>query len=112
MIGGGEIGPLEALAFVQKIAIIDAVGMLLEEDKDSRWIGHLGCLEELPIAWIVGVISMEGKVSCVADHCVHRNAPHARAPTRLPLDVAESEIRRTLVNAHHPLTIRAYSSLG
>ncbi len=50
MPGGGQVGPATAVEMVEEIPVVDAVGMLFDEDEDGGGPGNLGQAEELAVS--------------------------------------------------------------
>jgi len=106
VIRGWEIDPpsvavgIGVVGLVEKIAVVDAVGVFVEEDKNARGFRHLQGAEELDVIRIVLIDAAPGDVPRIADHRVHGIAAEAASgPTGFHLVGAEDVVGGALVNA-------------
>ena len=71
VIGSGQVVPLRIIVAFQKIAVVDAVRVLVEKHKNFHRLRNLGDFKELRVFRVVDVEAVGGKVARVADHRVH-----------------------------------------
>src|SRR5690242_7943605 len=71
VIGSRKLQPPQAIGLVEKIAIIDAVGMLLDKDEDLRWPEHLADPEILLIRRVVHIGATFAELARVSNHRIH-----------------------------------------
>src|SRR4051812_42308256 len=89
MIGGGEVNPLRVLGNIKEIAVVNAVWMFLNKDKDAVGGWDAGESEELRVIGIIDVPAIFDKGTGVANHCVHRVAPDPFRPANSSLLFAQ-----------------------
>src|ERR1043166_3858838 len=82
MVRSGEIAPHRTLAWISGVAknepsVIDAVRMLVEENKDTRGLAAVASFQELPPKRID-----RAAVTFITDERIHRQASSARAGVR------------------------------
>ena len=99
MIGGGQIGPIASPGDDRsrdrspKVAVINAVGVLVEGDVNVGGIAEVRGLVELPVA---GGIAF--RAGGPADTAVHRHASDAARPAGLLLDGAQVDVGGAVVD--------------
>src|ERR1043166_9400593 len=97
LVRGRQINPLQVVRCVQKIAVIDAVGMLIQKNEDAGGLRNRRQVEKLDVSRVVGIESITRHGAGIADHRVHGVAPYPSGPARTALIAAEDVVAGTAV---------------
>ena len=71
MVGSWQIGPFQIVQPVQKVAVVDAVRMFIQKNKNFRRTLEIGRSFELPVLRIKNIRAIERVIARVSDHGVH-----------------------------------------
>src|SRR5207248_5338063 len=95
VIRSGQIQPFRDISFVDEIAIVDAIGMLIEKNEDVRGPDNISHPEELYVFGIIMIGTGSRDISGIADHGVHGITAHPGGPTGPALLIAQHAVAWT-----------------
>src|ERR1051325_4605935 len=108
--GRRQIDPLVGVETIQKIAVVDAVGVFLDKGENAGGFRYIAHTDKLAVMGIVRIHRALHDLSGVAQHRVHRHAAHTLLPAGLPLNLAEGNVRRTFENLGYAADIRTQAT--
>src|SRR5439155_7749848 len=102
---------LPRISAVDEITVVDAVGMLVQKNKNPRWLRNIRYAKELDVMRIILVGAAHRDIARIAYHRVHRVTAHTLAPARPSLFVTQYMVAGTTVDVGRA-GIRSQSRVG